>query len=105
MLFPVLFILTAVPWPQRLELALVQGLMKGVAGAAAQVLACFGVPAMPAGNIIWLPAGSVGIDEACSGVRGLQTVLMASLFLGELLRMRILRRTVSRDRVRFSAKS
>jgi exosortase len=89
LLFPVLFILTAVPWPQRLELALVQGLMKGVAGVAAQVLACFGVPAMAAGNIIWLPAGSVGIDEACSGVRGLQTALMASLFLGELLRLRI----------------
>jgi exosortase len=92
LLFPVLFILTAVPWPQRLELALVQGLMKGVADAAAQVLAWFGVPAMAAGNIIWLPAGSVGIDEACSGVRGLQTALMASLFLGELFRIRILAR-------------
>ena len=89
LLFPVLFILTAVPWPQRLELALIQGLMKGVAGAAAQVLACFGVPAMATGNIIWLRAGSVGIDEACSGVRGLQTALMVSLFLGELLRLRI----------------
>ena len=92
LLFPVLFILTAVPWPQRLELALIQGLMKGVAGAAAQVLACFGVPAMATGNIIWLRAGSVGIDEACSGVRGLQTALMASLFLGELFRIRILAR-------------
>jgi exosortase len=92
LLFPVLFILTAVPWPQRLELALVQGLMKGVADAAAQVLAWFGVPALAAGNIIWLPAGSVGIDEACSGVRGLQTALMASLFLGELFRIRILAR-------------
>jgi exosortase len=94
LLFPVLFILSAVPWPQRLELALIQGLMKGVAGAAAQVLACFGVPALAAGNIIWLPIGAVGIDEACSGVRGLQTALMASLFLGELLRMRISARFV-----------
>jgi exosortase len=89
LLFPVLFILTAVPWPQRLELALIQGLMKGVADAAAQVLAWFGAPALAAGNIIWLPAGSVGIDEACSGVRGLQTALMVSLFLGELFRMGI----------------
>jgi exosortase len=89
LLFPVLFILTAVPWPQRLELALIQGLMKAVAGAAALVLACFGVPALAAGNIIWLPAGTVGIDEACSGVRGLQTALMVSLFLGELLRIGI----------------
>jgi exosortase len=94
LLFPVLFILCAVPWPQRFELALVQGLMKGVAGATAELVAWFGVPALPAGNIIWLRTGVVGIDEACSGVRGLQTALMASLFLGELLRMRILMRLV-----------
>jgi exosortase len=92
LLFPVLFILCAVPWPQRLEFALVEGLMKMVAGATADLVARFGVPALAAGNIIWLPAGMVGIDEACSGVRSLQATLMVSLFLGELLRMRILAR-------------
>jgi exosortase len=87
LLFPVLFVLCAVPWPQRLELALVQGLMKGVAVVAAEALFWLDIPARAMGNIIRIPNGSVGIDEACSGVRSLQAMLMASLFLGELRRV------------------
>jgi exosortase len=94
LLFPILFILTAVPWPQRLELALVQGLMKWVASAAAELNNWLAVPALPSGNIIWLPSGLVGVDEACSGVRSLQTTVMISLFLGELFRIRIFSRFV-----------
>jgi len=91
-LFPITFILCAVPWPQRLELALVQGLMKSVASVSAEILTWSDIPALATGNIIRLPSGPVGIDEACSGVRSLQSMLMASLFLGELLRMKLWRR-------------
>ena len=93
-LFPVAFLLCAVPWPQRLELLLVQGLMKGVASATADLLAWPNVPALASGNIIWLPTGAVGIDEACSGIRSLQATLMASLFLGQLLRMKFWARLI-----------
>jgi exosortase len=92
LLFPVLFILCAVPWPQRLELALVQGLMKWVANATAEILPWFDVPAQAAGNIIRLPDGRVGVDEACSGIRGLQGMLMVSLFLGEFFHIKVLKR-------------
>ena len=34
--FPILFVLLAIPWPQRIELVLVQALMKFVAATAAQ---------------------------------------------------------------------
>jgi len=87
-LFPISFILCAVPWPQRLELALVQGLMQGIAAGTAEIVTWLNVPALAVGNIILLPAGPVGVDEACSGVQSLQSMLMASLFLGELLGMR-----------------
>jgi exosortase len=93
-LFPIAFILCAVPWPQRLELTLVQGLMKAIAAGAAEVLAWLDIPAIAVGNIIQLPVGLVAIDEACSGVRSLQSILMASLFLGELLRLKTWRRLV-----------
>jgi len=91
-----------VPWPQRFELALVQGLMKWVANptfaserranATAEILPWFDVPAQAAGNIIRLPAGRVGVDEACSGIRGLQGTLMVSLFLGEFFHINVLKR-------------
>ena len=92
--FPVCFILTAVPWPQRLELAVVQGLMRFVADAASEILNWIGIPAFASGNLVRLPGGSVAIDEACSGIRSLQAMLMISLFLGELRNLNLIRRAV-----------
>lgn len=91
-LFPLLFLFTAVPWPQRFDLWLTQSLMRGVAAATVEILGWFNLPAVRQGNIICLPTGAVGIDEACSGIRSLQAMLMASLFLGELWRLTISRR-------------
>jgi exosortase len=92
--FPILFVLLAIPWPQRIELVLVQALMKFVAATAAQVLAWFNIPAMATGNIIQIPTGTVGIDEACSGVRSLQAMLMTSVFLGELRQLKAVERMI-----------
>ena len=38
------------------------------------------------GNLVEVGTGIIGIDEACSGVRSLQSALMLSLFLGEMNR-------------------
>src|SRR5688572_26433163 len=43
-----------------------------------------GIPAQRAGSLIHLPNGSVGVDEACSGIRSLQSTIMATLFIGYL---------------------
>src|SRR5271166_5408997 len=92
--FPVCFVLSSVPWPQRIELALVQGLMRFVAGVASELLNWIGIPAFATGNLIRLSSESVAIDEACSGIRSLQGLLMISLFLGEYRNLSMLRRTV-----------
>jgi exosortase len=86
--FPVLFLLVAVPWPNRLEGFVVQGLMRLVAAVTAEVVGLFGVPAMQRGNLLEIGSGVVSVDGACSGVRSLQTSLMIALFLGELYRLR-----------------
>jgi exosortase/archaeosortase family protein len=44
------------------------------------------------GNLIRISSGVVGVNEACSGVRSLQTALMIGLLLGELKRLSIGRR-------------
>src|SRR5580704_17679250 len=90
--FPVCFVLSAVPWPQRIELALVQGLMRFVAGGASEILSWIGIPAFATGNLIRLPSGSVAVDEACGGIRSLQAMLMISLFLGAFRNLNVLRR-------------
>lgn len=86
------FILTAVPWPTVLERSVVQAMMQGVAAISVELLTWLGIPARAMGNVIALPGQLVGVDEACSGVRSLQTVIMASLFLGELYRLTGVRR-------------
>ncbi len=84
---PVTFILLAVPWPMGFEVRVVQELMRSNAAAAVEIFHWLAIPAEQAGNIIRAGSVSVSVDEACSGVRSLQTSLMAGWLLGELHRL------------------
>jgi exosortase len=90
--FTIGFMLVAVPWPVPLEQLFVQNLMRIVAAITVEVVGILGIPAVQQGNIIQISSGLVGVDEACSGVRSLQTALFVCLFLGELYRFAIARR-------------
>jgi exosortase len=90
--FPVVFMLVAVPWPTALETPVIQGLMQLVARVAAETAMLLGIPAEVQGNLIRVTNGLVGVNEACSGIRSLQTSLMIGLLFGELKRLSIPRR-------------
>jgi len=90
--FPVAFIFVAVPWPTTLETPVIQGLMSVVARVAAETAMLLGIPAQVEGNLIRVSTGLVGVNEACSGIRSLQTSLMIGLLFGELKRFSVLRR-------------
>ena len=92
--FPVCFILVAVPWLTPIEGPLVQWLMRVVAAVATETLTLFGIPAQLEGSLIRVSSGVVGVSEACSGVRSLQTSLMIGLLFGELKRLTIARRVL-----------
>ena len=81
--FPILFCLLALPWPWRLEQALIQSLTGWVTDLTVGCLNLMGYPAMALGNTIQIGEVRVGVDEACSGIRSLQSLVMISLFLGE----------------------
>src|SRR5262249_52170700 len=90
--FPVAFIFIAVPWPTALEIPVIQGLMRLVAHVAAETAMLLGTPAQVEGNLIRVSNGFVGVNEACSGIRSLQTSLMIGLLFGEVKRLSMLRR-------------
>jgi exosortase len=92
MLFPFLFYLTSVPWPAKIAHPLQQNLMIGVAQVVTEILLWLGVPVKAEGAVLHLTKGTVGIVEACSGIRSLQSGLMVSLAVGELLMLPRLRR-------------
>jgi exosortase/archaeosortase family protein len=92
LVFPLCFFLVAVPWPTVLEQTLIQGLTRADARASVELLGWLAIPAIPHGNVIEVATGTVGIDEACSGIRSFQATLMISLFLGEFYRLNLFRR-------------
>ena len=83
------FFLLAVPWPSMIEIPLIQGLMRMVAQVSVEVINIMGIHAVQMGNLIQLPKGLVGVEEACSGVRSFQSALMAGYFFGEWFRFKV----------------
>jgi exosortase len=92
--FPVLFFLTAVPWPPRIEQPITSALMRWVAALTTELLHWLGIEAQSAGGAIALRSGLVGITEACSGIRSLQAGIMFGLAMGEWFLLRPARRVV-----------
>ena len=78
------FLLIALPMPTIIYSPIVNGLQAKVAAVNVEVLNLIGIPAQRVGSLIHLPNGTVGVDEACSGIRSLQSTLMATLFIGYL---------------------
>jgi len=60
-----------------------------VVAANTEALRLMGLPAEAQGNIILLGGAAVGVDEACSGIRSLQTLGMLALFVGALWQLRV----------------
>lgn len=87
--FPLLFFLVAVPWPSFVGNPIIQGLTRLNVGFMIEIMGWFGIPAIQHGNVVELATSSVGVDEACSGIRSLQATLMLTLFFGELYRLTV----------------
>ncbi|HWA87433.1 MAG TPA: exosortase/archaeosortase family protein, partial [Opitutus sp.] len=85
--FPILFLMTALPWPVWMEDNLTKSLMHWNASADAELLTMLGHPALAKGNTILVGTSWVNVEEACSGIRSLQTAFMVSLFFGEFYRL------------------
>ena len=86
--FPaLLFFLFGLPWPSRIALPLVQGLMNFSAAATVEAFHWIGIYAKQLGNVIEIKTGTLHVEEACSGVRSFQSTLMMAYFLGEMKRL------------------
>ncbi len=83
-LFPSLFLFLAVPLPGILWSPVVLMLKELITTLNVETLNLIGIPAVQQANVIRLPNCVVGVDEACSGVRSLQSSVMAGLFIGNL---------------------
>jgi exosortase len=84
----VLFALTAVPMLGSLERILVETLTHRVLEASSWIFALLGRPVTVLGANLEMGGQVVEVSEGCSGIRSTQSLLMASLCIGEWLMLR-----------------
>jgi len=94
-IFPFFFLCMMIPWPWRIELAVVQTLTHYVVTVAMWGLHFIGYPVELQGNAMALGELSIGVNEACSGIRSLQALTMVTLFLGSLFGQGVWRRVAA----------
>lgn len=83
---------TAIPLPTALEIRLVDGLTGLVMEGASFVMMLMGFPVEVEGAVLIVEGKPLEIDKTCSGIRSFQSLLMCSVFVGELWRLAALGR-------------
>jgi exosortase len=69
--FPVAFLFLMIPWPAILFYKVSLPLQRLSVHASSGIFELFGVPCLVEGNVIHFTAFSLGVNEACSGIRSL----------------------------------
>ena len=80
-LFPVLIWLVSAPIVSAVETQLNLFLLRKVVTVVAFVFDVLGLPIEQQGNVLALPKGKVGVEDACSGIRSLTGCLFAGAFI------------------------
>lgn len=80
-LFPVLVWLVSAPMVSAVETQLNLALLRRVVTVVAFTFDTLGLPIEQQGNVLALPTGPVGVEDACSGIRSLTGCLFAGSFL------------------------
>ncbi|MEY3898527.1 MAG: hypothetical protein RLZZ214_4049 [Verrucomicrobiota bacterium] len=86
------FALSAIPYPYNFEQALIARLTDGVVHASAGLFNFLGRPVEMLGTKLTSLGTEVEVTEGCSGIRSLQSLLMAGLFFGELFLLHLRQR-------------
>jgi exosortase len=79
--FPVMVWLVSAPMVSVIETQLNLFLLRKVVTVVAFVFDTLGLPIEQQGNVLALPRGNVGVEDACSGIRSLTACLFAGSFL------------------------
>ena len=83
-----IFVWSAVPYLYQIEQSLVRHLTGLVVGLTREIFLLGGQPVEQLGERLYLGSRAVDVTDGCSGIRSIQSLLMAALFFGELLWLR-----------------
>ena len=93
---PLLYLVFMVPLPGRVFEMVTLPLQTYATGVTTAALQLFGIPALREGNLITLPTMTLGVVEACSGIRSLFTLLAlaAAIALSLMTKMPVWQRVL-----------
>ena len=94
LLFPFLLLATMVPLPALIYNSLTVPLQLVASWGATEISRAFGVAVYQDGNIIRLAGATLGVEEACSGLSALSSLLVGTVLLGFLLCGRVWARLI-----------
>jgi exosortase len=83
-LFPAMVWLVSAPMVSAVETQLNLALLRYIVTVVAGVFEVLGLPLEQQGNVLALPTGNVGVEDACSGIRSLTGCLFAGSFLAAI---------------------
>jgi len=89
LLFPLVLLLTMIPLPQVTYNTLAAPLQLMASSVATRLVQALGIAVYQDGNVIHLAGISLGVAEACSGLRSLTSLVTAALMVGFLQCTRI----------------
>jgi exosortase len=89
LLFPWAFLFLMIPIPAIVFNQIAFPLQLVASTLASSLLSAFGVPVLREGNVIQLPAMSLEVVEACSGIRSLMSLCTLAVIYGYFLEPRI----------------
>jgi exosortase len=92
--FPISFLLLMIPIPAILFNQITFPLQLLASKVSAAVLPLLGVPILREGNVINLPAMTLEVAEACSGIRSLMSLVTLAIIYGYLMEKRVAVRVV-----------
>ena len=92
LLFPIAFLFLMIPIPAILYAQITLPLQIHASRMASWLLSLFGVPVLREGNIIQLPAITLEVAEACSGIRSLISLIALAVIYGYFLEPSLWRR-------------
>jgi exosortase len=87
--FPLAVLLLMIPIPKILLNQVTMPLQRLAAVLATNILSLLGVVVNREGNIIHLPVMDLGVEEACSGIRSLMSLMTLALICGYFLDRRL----------------
>ena len=82
LLFPLAFLLLMIPLPAIVFNQMAFPLQLAASQVGESVIAAAGIPVLREGNILRLPAQTLEVAEACSGLRSLISLVMLGIVLG-----------------------